>query len=149
MRVGCRFAGEVAGIELLEGGVEVVEVERDECHDPLVGVDLNDVEDSMTNSSGRWSRPEEGTRVRARRSPRVAKTVGVKFVIQRSAMARMSAIIGISTRSDSGAHDSTAIVKEKSSASICGHGVPVARCKARQEALVHLACRIFQTRRCG
>src|ERR1700733_6056468 len=38
-RMGGRFAGEVAGIELGDGGVEVVEVERDHCYDPLVDVD--------------------------------------------------------------------------------------------------------------
>ena len=42
VRVGGRFAGEVAGIEFRDGGVEVVEVERDERCDPLVGVDLDD-----------------------------------------------------------------------------------------------------------
>ena len=44
MRVGGRFAGEVAGVELREGGVDVVEVEHDERRDPLVGVDLDDAE---------------------------------------------------------------------------------------------------------
>ena len=44
MRVGGRFAGEVAGVELLEGGVDVVEVERDARRDPVVGVDLDDAE---------------------------------------------------------------------------------------------------------
>ena len=44
MRVGGRFAGEVSGVELLEGGVDVVEVERDSGHDPVVGVDLDDAE---------------------------------------------------------------------------------------------------------
>ena len=43
--VGGRFAGEEAGVEFLEGGVDVVGVESDECHDPVVGVDLDDVED--------------------------------------------------------------------------------------------------------
>ena len=42
--VGGRFAGDIAGVELGEGGVEVVEVERDVRHDPLVGVDLRDAE---------------------------------------------------------------------------------------------------------
>ena len=42
VRVGGRFAGEVARVELREGGVEVVGVERDLCRDPLVGVDLDD-----------------------------------------------------------------------------------------------------------
>ena len=44
VRVGGRFAGEVAGVEFLEGGVDVVEVERDSRRDPIVGVDLDDAE---------------------------------------------------------------------------------------------------------
>ena len=39
--MGGRFAGEVTGIEFRDGGVDVVEVERDARHDPLVGVDLD------------------------------------------------------------------------------------------------------------
>ena len=44
VRVGGRFAGEVPRVELGDGGVEVVEVERDDRRDPVVGVDLDDVE---------------------------------------------------------------------------------------------------------
>src|SRR6201993_4928181 len=42
--VGCRFAGEVAGFEFREGGVDVFEIEQNPCHDPLVSVDLDDAE---------------------------------------------------------------------------------------------------------
>ena len=42
--VGGRFAGEVSGVELREGGVDIVEVEYDVRRDPLVGVDLDDDE---------------------------------------------------------------------------------------------------------
>src|ERR1700727_3938238 len=44
VRVGGRFACEVSGIELGEGGVDVVNVEPDARHDPLVGLDLDDAE---------------------------------------------------------------------------------------------------------
>src|ERR1700744_1155911 len=40
-----RFAGEVSGVEFREGGVDVLRVERDPCHDSLVRVDLNDAEE--------------------------------------------------------------------------------------------------------
>src|ERR1700730_1231942 len=40
VRVGARFACEVSSIEFLEGGVEVVEVERDVGYHPLIDVDL-------------------------------------------------------------------------------------------------------------
>src|SRR5689334_19664494 len=42
VRVGRGFAGEVSGVELREGGVDVVHVELDVRRDPAVGVDLND-----------------------------------------------------------------------------------------------------------
>ena len=47
---------------------------------------------SVWNASGRWSPPEKRTRLRARRSPRVAMTVDVMSVTPRSAIARMFAI---------------------------------------------------------
>ena len=58
---GGRFAGEVSGVEFLEGGVDVVEVERDDRRDPVVGVDLDDGE-----------RPRCGTPRAARRGPSTA-----------------------------------------------------------------------------
>ncbi len=42
--MGCRLTGEIAGIELGDGGLEVVEVEHDARDDPSVGIDLNDAE---------------------------------------------------------------------------------------------------------
>ena len=41
--MGGRFAGEVSGVEFLEGGVDVLEVERDVDY-PLVDVDLHKAE---------------------------------------------------------------------------------------------------------
>ena len=43
VRVGRRFAGEVPGVELRDGGVEVVGVEHDDRHNPSVGVYLDEV----------------------------------------------------------------------------------------------------------
>ncbi len=40
----CRLACEVSGIELGEGGVDVVDVEHDYRRDPIVRVDLGDGE---------------------------------------------------------------------------------------------------------
>ena len=42
VRLRARFAGEVAGVKLLERSVDIVEVERDACHDPFIGVNFND-----------------------------------------------------------------------------------------------------------
>ncbi len=44
VRVGGGFAGEVPGVELLEGGVDVIEVEHNAGHDPVVSVDLDNAE---------------------------------------------------------------------------------------------------------
>src|ERR1700739_4946224 len=43
-RIRCRFAGEVAGVEFGDGGVEVVEVEHDDRHDLTVDVDFGDAQ---------------------------------------------------------------------------------------------------------
>jgi hypothetical protein len=42
--VGGGFAREVSGIKLLDGGVEVVHVEHDACHEPSVDAEFEDVE---------------------------------------------------------------------------------------------------------
>ena len=62
VRVGGRFAGEVAGVEFLEGGVDVVGVEHDARHDPLVGVDLDDAEHLDAECSRPRSRSDQRTR---------------------------------------------------------------------------------------
>ena len=61
MRVGGRFAGEIPGIEFLEGGVEVVGVEHDRRRDPVVGVDLDEAEDVCDDRLGPLDRgPRSG-----------------------------------------------------------------------------------------
>ncbi len=60
-RVGGRFAGEVAGVEFLEGGVDVVEVEHDVRRDPVVGVDLDDGEHLGVERLGPQSSAREST----------------------------------------------------------------------------------------
>ena len=47
--MGGSFAGEVSGVELRDGAVEVVKVEHDDRHDPFLGVDLDDVKDFDSN----------------------------------------------------------------------------------------------------
>ena len=88
-----RFAGEVAGIELFESCVDVVDVEPDVGHDPLVRVELGEVEWLELESPSRRSRFGERVRVRARRWPRVAMTVKAILPARPgSAMARMFAM---------------------------------------------------------
>ena len=55
--------------------------------------------------------------------------------------------LDISTVSDPGAHDATAIVGETVVGQHLRHRVPVAGREVREEAFVHLACRVFQSRR--
>ena len=49
MCVSGRFAGEVASIELGDRGFQVVELEHYKRHDPLVGVDLDEVKNLTSN----------------------------------------------------------------------------------------------------
>ena len=60
VRVRGRFAGEVPGVELLEGGVDVVEVEHDVRRDPVVGVDLDEVEHLVVERSRASRDPRNG-----------------------------------------------------------------------------------------
>ena len=78
MRVGGRLAREVARVELLEGGFEVVDIEQDVGRDLIVGVDLDDVETSLSNGSGAVAE-DKYSWMRTKRSPRVAMTVDVMF----------------------------------------------------------------------
>ena len=92
VRVGGRFAGEVAGIELRDGGVEVVEVEHDDRRDPSSALISTTPSTSTWNASGSWSSPEK----RARREDEALAAgrddVDVTFVTPRSAAARRFAI---------------------------------------------------------
>ena len=60
--------------------------------DPVVGVDLDDVEHLGVERIAALIAARERTRLRARRSPRVATTVDVMFLAPTSAIARMFAI---------------------------------------------------------
>src|SRR4029079_3285012 len=44
VRMGSRFPVAIPSVELGEGGVDVVGVEREACHDPVVEVDLDEPE---------------------------------------------------------------------------------------------------------
>src|ERR1700738_2694089 len=60
VRVGCRLAREVSGIELGDGGREVVEVKCDVGHQLLVVVDLDDAEKYDAEFPGFVLSPEDG-----------------------------------------------------------------------------------------
>ena len=70
-RVGGRLAGEVSGVELFEGSVDVVGVEHDARHDPLVSVDLDDAEQLGNELLGpRSCAPEAHDTTEERGAPR-------------------------------------------------------------------------------
>ena len=147
VRVGGRFAGEVPGVEFLEGGVDVVGVEHDDRRDPVVGVDLDEGEHLGVERLGslvaaRSTRTSEDEALPAgrndgRRHVRDADVGGRPHVRD----------FGVPTTSDPGVHDPTAIVDGYVVGQHLGHRVPVAGREVRLEALVHSACRVFQLRR--
>ena len=147
VRVRGRFAGEVPGVEFLEGGVDVVEVERDSRRDPVVGVDLDDAErlgverlgpliptggadttESKTLPAGRNDDKRDGLGTDLGGGPHVRD-------------------FDISTVSDPDVHDPTAIVDGEVVGQYLRHRVPVAGREVRLEAVVYSACRVFQLRR--
>ena len=74
-------------------------------------------------------------------------TVDVRPSNPTSAMARMFAIMGISTAPDPAVHHPTAIVGKKCRRPTSRPCVPLAGREVLPEALAHLACRVFQPRR--
>src|SRR6516162_11526577 len=52
VRVGGRFAGEVSGVEFLEGGVDLVDVEQDAGRELAFGVDFDEAEHLTTERLG-------------------------------------------------------------------------------------------------
>ena len=147
VRVGGRFAGEVSGVELLEGGVDVVEVEHDElptiCSSALISTMSSN---SVWNASARGL-DREAIRLRARRSPRVAIDGRRHVVDPEFGDGSHVRDLGISSVSDSGVHDPSTIVDGDVLGQYLCHRAPVTGREVRPEALVHLACRVFQPRR--
>jgi hypothetical protein len=44
MRVRGGFADEIAGVQLSDGGVDVIRIEHNACHDLVFGVDFKDAQ---------------------------------------------------------------------------------------------------------
>ena len=146
MRVGGRLAGEVAGVELREGSVDVVEVEHDDRRDPLVGVDLDDVEHLGVElpralHRGRKHGCDEGKALPADRNDGrrdgSCSDVGDRPHVRD---------VGVSTVSDSRVHDPTAIVDGQCPRPVAPPWRPSRGPRSTPESLVHSACRVFQPR---
>ena len=134
--VGGRFAGEVSGVELLEGGVDVVGVERDERRDPLVGVDLDDAEHLGVERLGPLVAAREAGTTEGEALP-AGRNDGRRHVRDPDVGDRPHVRdFGIPTASDPGVHDSTAIVDGNVVGQYLRHRGPVAGREVRLEALV-------------
>ena len=107
--MGGRLAGDVSGVQFGQGCVEVVEVEHDTRHDPITGIDLDDVEGIILNRPG-GSRPDTRTRMRARRSPRVARAPTTVIAKPTSTVACASLMLASRPWQDPGVDHSPAIV---------------------------------------
>ena len=142
--MGGGFAGEVAGVEFFEGGVDVVDVEHDNRRNPLVGVDLHDGEKlgkKGFDPFARQSKTCEGKVPAARRQD------GPRHVC-RPQLGHRPCVrdLGVSTIKDSRADHPTAILIGQVVGQDLRHGVPIARRKVRQEAVAYLAGRVLQPR---
>ena len=149
VRVGGRFAGEVAGVEFLEGGVDVVEVERDD-----VPRSARRRRSRRRRAPRRRTRRAERrgskarTRARARRSPRVAMTVDVMvsdadarrwLACPRCAASRPCRTPAFTTRRRSSWTMSSASSSAMASQSRAA--------KYAWKRSIYSACRVFQPRR--
>ena len=143
MRVGGRFAGEVPGIEFHDGGIEVVGIQRYERHDSLVTVDLDDVEDVGAERVGSLV-VARGVRT-AEDEVSAAGRDGVCSNALDADLGECGEFSdhGITPLSASRAHHQPAIIVESVVGQYISHGVPVPVRKARLQAFVRLACRVF------
>ena len=143
VRVCGAFAGEVTGVEFLEGGVEVVEVERDCRCDPLVGVDLDDVQDIEAELLGLPTAARESSTSEDDVIP-----TG-RYGIRRLCSAEISCYPevldeGVPPGLQVGVYHPTAVVESDVVNHHLRHGVPVAGGESLQKAIGHLACRVFE-----
>ena len=133
VRVGGGFAGEVPGVEFLEGGVDVVGVEHDARRDPVVGVDLDDAEHFGVERLGPLVAAREADTTEDEALP-AGRNDGRRHVRDPEVGDRSHVRdLGISTVSDSRVHDPTTIVDGNVVGQHLGHGVPVAGREVRQK----------------
>ena len=143
----CRLAGEVSRLEFLDGGTDVVDVEKDAgCH-PAIGVDLDDAEHLGVECVGPLVSPREADTHQGEalpadgdhgRRPVLGPEVGGRPHVRD---------FGISTMSDPGVHYPPTIVCGNVVGQYLAHRGPVAGREVHLEALFHLGCRVFQPRR--
>src|SRR5947209_8896647 len=108
LRKGSCFAADVSGVELADSGVEVVELEHHECHDPFVSIDLDDDEEFASNRLGVAAR---GFKMREDQAPTPGRNDRRRQVREADVGGRLPVFdLGISSASEPGIYDATAIV---------------------------------------
>ena len=120
----------------------------DDRRDPVVGVDLDDVEQLGVERLGRrWSRID--TRIRLSDEAFPAGRNDVRRRDRNTEIGDCPHVrdLGIPTTSDPGVHHPTTIVMRNVVGQDLGHGVPVAGREVRPEAFGYSACCVLQPRR--
>jgi hypothetical protein len=141
--VRCRFAGEVAGVELSDGGLEIVGVEHDYRRDLIVRVDFDDAQRIRAELRGpaivaRSAREDEALPTGCDDDGRQVRTQpGVDDRPQVCDLA-------ISTASDPGVYHPPAIVGNDVVGQYLRERIPVAGGEVRHVALARLASRVVQ-----
>src|ERR1700742_3303331 len=107
-RMGARLASKVPRVELGDGGVEVVELEHHECHDPFVSLDLDNDEEFASNRLGVKA---PSFNMRKAEAPAPGGNDSRRKACEADIGCRLPVFdLGISPVSDPGVYDATAIV---------------------------------------
>ena len=141
-----RFSGEVPGVELLEGGVDVVEFERDASREPIVGVDLDDGEHLGAERLGPLVAPQEAVTTQDEALSTGCDDGGRHALYPDIGDRPLVGDDGIPAVSDTRAHHRTAILRGRVIGQHLRHRVPVAGREERLEPLARSACCVLQSR---
>src|SRR6188472_1238900 len=143
MRMVCRLAREVSGVQLSEGAVEVLDVEADTRRSTVLFTDLDHAEHlggdfTTIQLAVQGADTREREAVAARRDDCRCRVLVSDDFGDGSHICE----VGISTALDTSVHHATAIVDANVVVRDRRYPVPVAGCEVFPEALVQLACRV-------
>src|SRR6202044_1230630 len=147
VRVSGRLSRKVPSIELLESGIDVVEIERYGCNDPALGIDLANTEQLADKRLVplNWKREAQTHQVEPLTASR---QVGPRCVARPQVGDRTQVCyLIVSTTSHTRAHHPASVVLRKIIGQDLPDAVPFASGKARKQTLRHADCRVFQSRR--
>ena len=146
MRVFCRLARQVAGVEFGKGGVDVIDVEHDKSNGPVLGVDLGEAEHLSVKRLGPLVEPEETVTAESKAFCTLAMTVCAMFLTPTWAVACQSAMTTSVPRripTPTSGRRSSVDVSSTNSSDIASHSRPAKWARRRSTAS---ACRIFESR---